>query len=162
MPNIDDRHESKRVHARPDWAELADDPAMLDLLVANILLKGDLAALISSACEQALENDSTAFIKSGTIPHPGVQAALRAYAAWKRTKEGSMDTEVRLHSDAIERPAGEPEVLPLSLAGKWVAWSSDGMRIVAASESSEEAEQLAIAAGEPEPILERHPGRYRL
>ena len=47
------------------------------------------------------------------------------------------------------------------MAGKWVAWSSDGMRIVAADEDIVKAERLAIEAGEPEPILERHPGRYR-
>ncbi len=162
MPDIDDRQESTRVDTPPDWAQLADDPAMLDLLVGKILLNGDLLALISGACEQALKNESTSLAGSGTTPHPGVQAAIGAYAAWKRAKEGSMNTEVRLNPGPGDLPAGEPEVLPLSLAGKWVAWSSDGMRIVAASESSAEAERLAIAAGEPEPILERHPGRYRL
>ena len=56
----------------------------------------------------------------------------------------------------------EPEVLPLELAGNWIAWSGDGLRIVAYAPELVEAERLAHAAGEPEPILQRHPGRYRL
>ena len=57
---------------------------------------------------------------------------------------------------------GEPEVLPLALAGNWIAWSSDGMQIVAWSRSLIEVENLAHAAGEPDPIFERHPGVGRL
>lgn len=61
------------------------------------------------------------------------------------------------------RPADpEPEVLTLALAGNWIAWSGDGLRIVACAPTLVEAEELAHAAGEPEPIMERHPGRYRL
>jgi hypothetical protein len=56
----------------------------------------------------------------------------------------------------------EPEVLPLALVGKWVAWSSDGLRIVASAETLEEAERLAAEAGEPEPILHRPPAPHRL
>ena len=56
----------------------------------------------------------------------------------------------------------EPEVLPLSLAGNWIAWSADGLRIVAYHKTLVGAEELAHAAGEPEPIFERHPGRGRL
>ena len=73
-----------------------------------------------------------------------------------------MATEVKPHADHPDSPSQEPEILPLSLAGKWVAWSSDGMRIVAAGETIDEAERLAAEAGEPEPIFERHPGRARL
>ncbi len=73
-----------------------------------------------------------------------------------------MATDIR-PAQPTERPkAEEPEILPLSLAGKWVAWSSDGMRIVAAASTIEEAERLAADAGEPEPIMELHPGRCRL
>jgi hypothetical protein len=73
-----------------------------------------------------------------------------------------MATETTQESEPAKPVPGEPEILPLSLAGKWVAWSSDGMRIVAAAPTIEEAEQLAAEAGEAEPILERHPGRARL
>jgi len=73
-----------------------------------------------------------------------------------------MATEVKPQANDAGSPSQEPEILPLSLVGKWVAWSSDGMRIVASAVTSEEAERLAIAAGEPEPILQPHPGRYRL
>jgi hypothetical protein len=73
-----------------------------------------------------------------------------------------MAMKVKPKAGHLESSSQEPEILPLSLAGKWVAWSSDGMRIVASAVTSEEAERLAIAAGEPEPILQPHPGRYRL
>jgi hypothetical protein len=56
----------------------------------------------------------------------------------------------------------EPEVVPLASVGKWVAWSADGMRILAAAETIEEAERLAAEAGEVEPILERPPAPHRL
>ncbi len=56
----------------------------------------------------------------------------------------------------------EPEVLPLSLAGNWIAWSADGLRIVAYAKTLVGAEELAHAAGEPEPIMQLHPGAGRL
>lgn len=71
----------------------------------------------------------------------------------------------RLEATAPERrpvTPGGPEVLPLWLAGHWVAWSGDGQRIVAYARKLVEAEELAHAVGEPEPILERHPGAGRL
>ena len=64
--------------------------------------------------------------------------------------------------DRRKEGAPEPEVLPQSLAGNWIAWSFDGLRIVAHAKTLEEAEQLAHAAGEPEPIFEFHPGMGRL
>ena len=57
--------------------------------------------------------------------------------------------------------AREPEIVELRHAGKWLAWSADGMRIVAVAEKLDDAYALAAQAGEPEPILERAPGRYR-
>ena len=56
--------------------------------------------------------------------------------------------------DPGRRGAGDPPAVP---AGQWVAWSSDGLRIVARRRPSEEAERLAAEAGEPEPILEIPP-----
>ena len=61
-----------------------------------------------------------------------------------------------------DEPFPELEVLPLALAGNWIAWSGDGLKIVAYAKTLVEAEQLARAAGEPEPIMERHPGVGRL
>ena len=60
------------------------------------------------------------------------------------------------------RREGEPEVLPLWLAGNWVAWSEDGLRIVAYAPTLVEAEELAHAVGEPDPIFQLHPGIGRL
>lgn len=66
-----------------------------------------------------------------------------------------MEAEISSKSSVVEPPADEPDDLPLALLGRWVAWSSDGMRILASAETSDEAESLAIEAGEPEPILHR-------
>lgn len=66
-----------------------------------------------------------------------------------------MATDIRHLQHPENLKGGEPEIIPLSLLGKWVAWSSDGMRIVASAETSDEAERLAAEAGEPEPILHR-------
>ncbi len=60
-----------------------------------------------------------------------------------------------------DQPFPEPEVLPLALAGNWIAWSGDGLKIVAYAKTLVEAEELAHAAGEPEPIMQRHPGTAR-
>ena len=65
-------------------------------------------------------------------------------------------------SQTVKPEAGEPEPVPLSAVGKWVAWSSDGLRIVAAAETIEEAERLAAEAGEPEPIMDRPMAMRRL
>jgi hypothetical protein len=73
-----------------------------------------------------------------------------------------MATEVKPQTNPPGSSSLEPEVLPLSLAGKWVAWSSDGIRIVASGSTIDEANQLAAEAGEAQPILELHPGRARL
>jgi hypothetical protein len=72
-----------------------------------------------------------------------------------------MATDVRRFSDT-EPAVDEPEVVPLAFVGKWVAWSSDGMRILATAETIEEAERLAAEVGESEPILERPPAPHRL
>jgi hypothetical protein len=71
-----------------------------------------------------------------------------------------MATDVR-RPEPARSPANETDVVPLAYVGKWVAWSSDGIRILAAAETIEEAERLALEAGEPEPILGRPPAPHR-
>ncbi len=66
------------------------------------------------------------------------------------------DAEIRQQTPPPGPKEQEAESVPLSLLGKWIAWSSDGMRIVAAAETIEEAERLAAEAGEPEPMFQRH------
>jgi len=56
----------------------------------------------------------------------------------------------------------EPEIVPLAYVGRWVAWSSDGMRIIAVADELDEAYRLAAEAGEPEPMMERPPAPHRL
>ena len=55
------------------------------------------------------------------------------------------------------KPRQEPEIMPLAYAGKWIAWSADGMKILAVGESTAEVERLAHQAGEPNPIFEVGP-----
>ena len=53
-------------------------------------------------------------------------------------------------SEAPEAKAereGDVQVVPREYAGKWVAWSSDGRRIVAVGESFDDCERAAVAAG---------------
>jgi hypothetical protein len=55
----------------------------------------------------------------------------------------------------------EPQSMPMELAGRWVAWSSDGMRILGSGKTLEEAEAIATAAGEQDAIFEVAPGGLR-
>jgi hypothetical protein len=44
------------------------------------------------------------------------------------------------------------------LAGRWIAWSADGLRIIGSGATLKEAEEVASAAGELDPIFEVAPG----
>jgi len=57
------------------------------------------------------------------------------------------------------------QVVPREYAGKWIAWSADGRRIIAVDNSFASCEQAAIQAGFPpdQIAIERVPEtRYRL
>ena len=140
-----------------EWADLCHDPDNLEWLVGQASASGNLEALIAFACEDALANDLSLDVDPHRVRHPGARAAIEAYAAWKQAK--GRDVPINILRDDPESDR-EPDILALSLAGKWVAWSSDGMKILASAETSVEAERLAIEAGEPEPILERPLARY--
>jgi hypothetical protein len=55
----------------------------------------------------------------------------------------------------------EPQSMPMELAGRWVAWSADGLRIIGSGKTLEEAEAVASAAGEHDAIFEIAPGGLR-
>jgi hypothetical protein len=57
--------------------------------------------------------------------------------------------------------ANEPQSIPRELAGRWVAWSADGLRIIGSGATLNEAEEAASAAGEPDPIFEVASGTVR-
>jgi hypothetical protein len=63
--------------------------------------------------------------------------------------------ERRTASGAIELPDGEPESVPVTMAGRWIAWSADGLRIVGSGATLKKATAAAEAAGESDPIFER-------
>lgn len=48
-------------------------------------------------------------------------------------------------------------VVPLHHAGQWIAWNSDGTRIVSSGRTLQEAAQAAAAAGETHPIFTKVP-----
>jgi hypothetical protein len=163
MPGIDNLSEEAATREQPSGKPVeAGISSDVERLIDDMTFEGNLASMIACACEKAMMYQPPSHADPGLAPHPGVQAAISAFAAWKLAEGQVMATDITQHSDQTKQTVAEPEILPLSLAGKWVAWSSDGMRIVAFSETSDEAERLAISAGELEPILERHPGRYRL
>jgi hypothetical protein len=58
-------------------------------------------------------------------------------------------------------PSDVPQTIPRVLAGKWVAWSADGLRIIASGLTLKNAEEAASQAGETEPIFERAGGTLR-
>jgi hypothetical protein len=95
----------------------------------------------------------------GGKPRPGIQAAIDAYRAWKRTQGGDMSANV---GRSMKR---RPDTVPLAYAGKWIAWSADGLRILAVGDSFEDCEQKALEAGFPsnQVAIGRTPrGRFRL
>jgi hypothetical protein len=55
----------------------------------------------------------------------------------------------------------EPESIPRELAGRWIAWSADGLRIIGSGTTLKEAEKVASAAGDPDAIYERASGVLR-
>ncbi len=55
----------------------------------------------------------------------------------------------------------EPQLIPPALAGRWIAWSADGLRIVGSGVSLVDAEQAASQVGETDPIFERAAGTVR-
>jgi len=163
MPGIESGRENAINQRRASiWSDPAPTPSDLVDMVEGATINGCLAALLAIACEKAVMYFPATYADPGQTPHEGVRAAIRAYSAWKNAQEGPMDMDVQHLIDTTGAAVEEPEVLPLSLAGLWVAWSSDGLRIVASATTIEEAERLAAIAGEPEPILDRHPGRHRL
>ncbi len=61
-------------------------------------------------------------------------------------------------------PAKVPPVLTREMAGRWTAWTEDGLTIVAIADSFEECERLARLAGYgPDQVaIDRVPvGRFR-
>jgi hypothetical protein len=49
------------------------------------------------------------------------------------------------------------QTVPVELGGKWIAWSSNGMRIVASGDTLDECETAAKKEGEKDPSFEKAP-----
>jgi hypothetical protein len=76
-----------------------------------------------------------------------------------KSQATSKDPRKRRRAEGGENKV--PQSMPLELAGRWVAWSSDGLRIIGSGKTLEEAEAAAAAAGEDDPMLEVAPGGLR-
>ena len=91
---------------------------------------------------------------------PEIRAAFRAYRECKRAQGGAA-----MGTDARRSAPGRPQTIPLAYAGKWLAWSEDGLRIVAVGETFEDCERAAVEAGfAPNRVaVDKAPvGRFRL
>lgn len=49
------------------------------------------------------------------------------------------------------------QAVPAELGGKWIAWSSNGSRIIAHGDTLDECEKAAAKAGEQDPSFEKTP-----
>lgn len=47
-----------------------------------------------------------------------------------------------------------PQIVPREYTGKWLAWTPDGLRILAAADTAVEARAEAIRLGQPDAIFE--------
>jgi hypothetical protein len=56
--------------------------------------------------------------------------------------------------------AQEPETIPRELAGRWIAWSANGLRSIGSGKTFQEAVEAASAAGDPDAIFERAPAPF--
>lgn len=81
-------------------------------------------------------------------------------AAPVKVEKTSRSSAGRTYRPEVDQ-SDEPEAIPRSLAGRWIAWSSDGMRIIGSGMTLNDAEEAASRAGESEPILERAGGMVR-
>jgi hypothetical protein len=57
--------------------------------------------------------------------------------------------------EALKRFSDRPKPAPAEMAGQWVAWNADRSKIVAHGARFDEVRARAIAAGCPEPLLQR-------
>jgi hypothetical protein len=52
-----------------------------------------------------------------------------------------------VETDDRDSKSTRPQTITRDLAGKWIAWSEDGLRIVAVGDSFDDCERKAVAAG---------------
>ena len=60
-------------------------------------------------------------------------------------------------ASAFDPQFPEPQTIPLELGGKWIAWSSDCLRIIAHGDTLDECKAAARNAGEPDPCFQKTP-----
>jgi len=142
MPDIDEKQKIQATDVdRVREAGRSDrDHEDLESIFAGACLDGRLLELIEIALDGLGHHDlSDISVK----PNPKLQAAIEAYHNYDESQGGDMDTDVR------PSKKGRPQTITREYAGKWIAWSEDGMRIVAVGESFEDCERATEAVGIP-------------
>jgi len=140
MPDIDEKQnvQATDVDRVREAGRSERDHEDLESIVARACLDGRLLELIEIAFEGLGRGGLSDF---NAKPNPKLQAAIAAYHNDEEGQGGPMDTDVR------PSKKGRPQTIPRAYAGKWIAWSQDGMRIVAVGESFDDCEQAAVKAG---------------
>jgi hypothetical protein len=139
MPGLDGGRDA--LGAEYDQASQAKESragTSYEALVYQALHEGGLTALLDAALDGAMGLKPSDL--GDEIP-PGVRAAIEAYRSCKSGQGGPMSTNVRRSS------ARRPQTITRDLAGKWIAWSEDGLKIVAVGDSFEDCERKAVEAG---------------
>jgi hypothetical protein len=95
-------------------------------------------------------------------PGPRSKRASKSGDEQASSKDAKVGRGISEAFDGADYDLSEiPETIPLALAGRWVAWSGDGLRIIGSGATLLDAEEAAANAGETEPIFERAAGRLR-
>lgn len=139
MPGPDDgRNALGAGHNRTDQVHESRAGTSYEALVYRALQDGGLTELLEIALDGAIELKPSDL---GGKSHPGVRAAIEAYRSCKLAQGGAMSTNVR------KARVRRPQTITRDLAGKWIAWSEDGLRIVAVGDSFDDCERKAVEAG---------------
>jgi hypothetical protein len=112
----------------------------LEIIVSRVMTNGQMNDLLKIVFERI---DDLGSNDLGGKPRPEIQAAIDTYRRWKRTQGGGMNANIKRSRKR------RPDTVPLAYAGKWVAWSADGLRILAVGDSFEDCELKAVEAGFP-------------
>jgi hypothetical protein len=87
--------------------------------------------------------------------HFAYQKLLLTYHFFSAGGPSHMATNAARSAATVSSLAAPNEVVPLAHVGRWIAWSADGIRILAVADTIGKVKRLALEAGESEPILER-------
>ena len=98
--------------------------------------------LVVGLIETSLDKGLTLTVAEvDALPRSGIRAAIEAYRAWALAEGRPSPPKAR--RDRLRRP----QVVPLAHAGRWIARSEDGLRILCVGDSFDDCERIAVEAG---------------